>query len=232
MTEEVKTKYPKPKDYDEFFGYTVPAGEEGMAWDRLPGESALWYRRFTRYRLMGPSRSVSRTKNDEWEAKGQKRSGKTPGQAWYNAYNRDRWEERAQAWDGYILEQEEIAWKERRTAIREREHELVEQLFQKVEEMLMFPVARQETQTEQQGGRIVNVTIIEPADWKLRDITALLETASKVGRLSSEMATSISEARHVAVDESLTDEERLERVSEIVRQARMRGGNHREEGND
>jgi hypothetical protein len=81
---------------------------------------------------------------------------------------------------------------------------------------------RQETETISEGGRITNVTIIEPADWKLRDITALLDTASKVGRLSSEMVTSIEEARHTLVTEQMTDEEKLQRVGEILKQARLR----------
>ena len=221
--EKPQPKYPKPKDFDKYFGFKVPSGEEGQAWDRLPvGEGSLWYRRFTRYRLIGPSRSVMKTYNDEREARGRGRSGKSPGQAWYTAYNRDRWEERAQAWDGFILEEEEKLWRERRTKIREREHSLVEQLFQKVEEMLMFPVAEQETVTESEGGRVTNITVIKPADWKLRDITALLDTASKVGRLSSGMATGIEEARHVIVDKELTEEERVKRVGEILKQARIR----------
>jgi hypothetical protein len=68
------------------------------AWDRQRGESNLWYARFERYRLAGPSRSLLGTLNSEMIEKGLLRKTRVPG-AWNRAFERWRWRERAEAWD-------------------------------------------------------------------------------------------------------------------------------------
>jgi hypothetical protein len=67
-------------------------------WDRQPDEPNLWYTRFERYRLSGPSRSLLGTLNAEAVEKGKTRQTKVPG-AWNQACRHWRWRERAEAWD-------------------------------------------------------------------------------------------------------------------------------------
>jgi uncharacterized membrane protein len=67
-------------------------------WDRQAGEPNLWYARFERYRLAGPSRSLLGTVNAEKGQKGTKRQDWIPG-AWSRAAGCWRWRERAEAWD-------------------------------------------------------------------------------------------------------------------------------------
>lgn len=97
---------------------------EQRLWDQQPGESALWFGRFERYRLMWPH-SVVEVYRDEWRAERRKarevereeKGGKegvdstledeTPKEApgkWYEMSSRFRWEERAAAWDAFQLE--------------------------------------------------------------------------------------------------------------------------------
>jgi hypothetical protein len=74
---------------------TMPPSE---SWDRQPGEPNLWYTRFERYRLAGPSRSLLGTLNSEMLEKGLPRKARVPG-AWNRAFERWRWRDRAEAWD-------------------------------------------------------------------------------------------------------------------------------------
>lgn len=66
-------------------------------WKRLPDEVAVWFARFEQYRIIGPARSIDEAYR---RVSGLHRlSGKRPGQAWYQAAERYRWQERAEAWD-------------------------------------------------------------------------------------------------------------------------------------
>lgn len=90
---------------------------EQRLWNQQPGESALWFGRFERYRLMWPH-SIVEVYRDEWRTErrkarqGEDKGGKegvdstleseTPKEApgkWYEMASRFRWEERASAWD-------------------------------------------------------------------------------------------------------------------------------------
>jgi hypothetical protein len=74
---------------------TTPQSEP---WERQPGEPNLWFSRFERFRLTGPSRSLLGTVNAELVEEGRKRQAKVPG-AWNRAAIQWRWRERAEAWD-------------------------------------------------------------------------------------------------------------------------------------
>jgi hypothetical protein len=67
-------------------------------WERQPGEPNLWFSRFERFRLTGPSRSLLGTVNAELVQKGRAKQAKVPG-AWNKAATQWRWRERAEAWD-------------------------------------------------------------------------------------------------------------------------------------
>lgn len=68
------------------------AGEKNR-WDRLDGESALWFARFDAFRLLGPSRTIEACYRAE---KGRDRT--CPG-SWKTVAVRWQWRERAEAWD-------------------------------------------------------------------------------------------------------------------------------------
>jgi hypothetical protein len=63
-------------------------------WERQQGEPALWYARFERYRLLGPSRSVAAVFREEKGEDG----GQPPGR-WYETSARWNWQSRAEDWD-------------------------------------------------------------------------------------------------------------------------------------
>lgn len=92
--------------------------QERTPWAQLPDETALWFGRFERYRLMWPH-SIPEVYRDEWRTERHKaqrvaeKSGKEQGiditleqeapkeapSKWYSMAKRYRWEERASAWD-------------------------------------------------------------------------------------------------------------------------------------
>jgi hypothetical protein len=74
---------------------TLPLSEP---WERQPGEPNLWFSRFQRYLLAGPSRSLLGTVNGERTEKGREKQSKVPG-SWNQAFARWNWRERAEAWD-------------------------------------------------------------------------------------------------------------------------------------
>jgi hypothetical protein len=81
-----------------------PGGTEGTAredaapWDRQPGEPNLWFDRFERFRLAGPSRSLLAILNAERERHG-KRKGRSVPTAWTKNARLWDWRARALAWD-------------------------------------------------------------------------------------------------------------------------------------
>lgn len=76
-------------------------------WEKQEGEPALWFRRFERYRLMFPRRSVCALYHEEHPKKNQEKPRTNPGPEWYEAAKHWRWEERAEAWDAHEFAEEE-----------------------------------------------------------------------------------------------------------------------------
>lgn len=76
--------------------------EKNEIWDRQPGETAQWYNRFTRYRLMGLSRSIRKV----FEAEN-RRSKNLPGN-WLRVAEKWNWRERAEAWDFAEIEMQRV----------------------------------------------------------------------------------------------------------------------------
>lgn len=82
-------------------------------WERQPGEPLIWYERFTRYRLMGATRSVDRVYSIERGQKGPKGAKKSatpiraPG-SWRSAAQRFEWTDRVEAWDLAEIEAQRI----------------------------------------------------------------------------------------------------------------------------
>ncbi len=76
------------------------------SYDQQPSEPAQWYDRFTRYRLLGPMRSIRKTYQQELEDDCLATTGKivklseirvpTP---WYDISKEWHWKARAEEWD-------------------------------------------------------------------------------------------------------------------------------------
>lgn len=81
--------------------------DERAPWLPMPNESPLWYERFTIYRLLGPSRTVLEAYRQMMIDQGRvdKDSAaelEKPTGSWYPTANRDRWKDRALAWDVHL----------------------------------------------------------------------------------------------------------------------------------
>jgi len=113
-------------------------------WEKQAGESAVWFQRFDRFRLMKPIRKVSLVfqqeekariaKTEQNRAKQSKIREKPPG-VWYEIAKDWRWEERAAAWDKHIDRQldQEIAAERKRVLRTELalQHKRIELLNRK-----------------------------------------------------------------------------------------------------
>lgn len=69
-------------------------------WERLPDEPLLWFRRFERFRLMTPTRSIAEVFQDEHKTeKNREKPRKKPTGDWYEQAQQWQWIERVTAWD-------------------------------------------------------------------------------------------------------------------------------------
>jgi len=84
-------------------------------WDRLPGESGIWYNRFDLYRLLGTGRSLDAT----YRTAANLESGRA-GASWWSNAERWEWQRRAEAWDVVERDLLRAAEEERRRDARER----------------------------------------------------------------------------------------------------------------
>lgn len=73
--------------------------DEHKPWEQRPEESAKWFARFERYRLMEPPRSITIVFQQEEVTKNRENPRKKLGGDWYEAAHQFEWEKRAAAWD-------------------------------------------------------------------------------------------------------------------------------------
>ena len=147
-------------------------------WEPLPGEPNEWYKRFRRYLLLPGKRSLLAAYNAERGEKGRKKATGCPDN-WRNAFKRWNWEGRSQAWDAHNNEKAFLEWRQRQTALREREWQTAQACFTKADEMLKFPIAQK---------KIINgTTIIEPGKWTFRDAATILVASSNLARRACQM---------------------------------------------
>jgi transposase-like protein len=139
---------------------------------------------------------------------------------WSSTYE---WVKRACAYDAHMeavaqAERERLAreneakWERRREAIREAEFEVAMKLVEKFRGMAEAPLYELREEAEDADG--CTVTVKMPAGWRLRDMPRVAESASKLARLSAEMAT---ERQEIDIDISNASDEQLD---EIIRQGR------------
>lgn len=75
--------------------------ENKSVWEQPQGESAKWFERFSRYRLMGASRSLVACYREEAARLSPEKPSSArslPG-SWRNAFKKWQWQERCKAWD-------------------------------------------------------------------------------------------------------------------------------------
>ena len=185
------------------------------AWLRQKGEPNLWFRRFERYRRMGPHRSLLGCLNKERVEKGQKRTDDVPG-AWRTAAKGWDWKKRAEAWDDHQAAKVEAEWEAKRKQLREREWKTSQAMLDKAEQMLVYPLAKTSREEKDEAGRVVSVTTIMPTKWGMRDAATMVEIGSKLGRLAANMNTAKTE-----VDATIKDNREVrqlpdEKLAEIV----------------
>ena len=170
-------------------------------WDQLEDESALAFGLFRLYLELGTDRS--REKVIETSGRHAKLIHKVA--------HKFRWTKRARAYDRFLTKTEEDAvkktltkkatnWALKRSEFRDTEFSLAEQLIAKAKEILAMPLTRVTT-TEHAGKNIIDfetgeryntkivTTVVEPIKFSLRDAPVMIETASKLARLSAGMET-------------------------------------------
>ena len=127
--------------------------------------------------------------------------------------NSDLWQSRAEAWDLAESARIESEWRDRRRDLRESEFKMAERLLQR--------------------GREILAALTDPESWSLSDAIRAIDLGSKIGRLASELSTENVEVHQIHYELELTEDERLARVSEILRSARQtREANENQLGGD
>ena len=177
-----------------------------LPWEQQKGESARHYAAFCAFRDMHPlDRGVvaafRETNPDEPRSR---------ASVWNNWSREHDWVHRAECYDKYNDKLVQRVWQERRRVEREKEWSAATQLLEKATQMLEFPLAAVRHETSADG--MTQITIVEPAGWKMADAAKLVETASKLARLSAGMATEILELSEDEIDRRIEGElERLKR---------------------
>ena len=163
--------------------------DELREWDQQPTEPTLWYDRFWKW-LHDPRRSMLAVYNGERGRAGKSGTESAPG-PWTKAAERWKWAERGRAWDDYEHERLDAEWEAKRKQFRDMEWSTAQALIEKAKQMLVFPLASttREQEVEEPGGKVRNVTTVNPARWNLRDAALMAETASKLARLATGQAT-------------------------------------------
>lgn len=180
-------------------------GPEPELWERQRGEPTLWYDRFHAYCLLGAERSLLalytayRRRKREEEAREGPRGPAPRGPeefappssvpaAWKRRAREWAWEVRAGAFDDEQRRKRQAAWEVRQAELREDEWAKARRLMERVEALLATPLFEQEVErTETPDGKTVNVTVVRPAGWRLRDAATLLKVGSEVARRAAGM---------------------------------------------
>lgn len=148
-------------------------------WERQPGESTTWFRRFCRVRNQIGQRSLLSAYRAETEERGgKKRLPRSIPGSWEDARIRFRWDERAEAWDLDRQKRDDQIWEERWSALRESAWEISELMLQQSRIMAQMPLVEQ-TISAGLGG---SATTIKATDWsQFRYATDLARTGYDLG---------------------------------------------------
>jgi hypothetical protein len=167
---------------------------------RLPNETDLQYKAYCFYRDLGPKRAMRPLSIGEFDGKVRRWS------FWYTTAHRMRWDERVSLWEATLEAETNAAIQERVSAVADeyaerrikyldRELNIVDLAFSRLEEMLKLPPVRKRTVTEEvkdKSGRVItqHITIWEAANWSYGDIAKLIGEVKNIGRLNHGLSTS------------------------------------------
>ena len=143
-------------------------------------EPTLWFGRFRDYLRMQKPRSIIELCNQWRDAKGNARYHHASG-SWVRASQKWNWQERAEAYDAEQERKVQAEWEDRQEQLRQKEWSVANRLLDRCEQMLAFGPAR----TISADGQ----TVIEPTDWKFRDVPYAAKLASELARLAANLAT-------------------------------------------
>jgi hypothetical protein len=96
----------------------------GNVWDRQPGELALWFGRFERFRLMGTERTVEGLFRLVKQEQNLTKPYRGRPSHWHEAAKKWHWRERAEAWDAAEKARVDKEWEQRRVALKDADYEL------------------------------------------------------------------------------------------------------------
>lgn len=145
-------------------------------WDRQPGETAKQHRAFLQYRDLGPDRSIAAAVA---KLPGRTKAGTKSARPWERWSAKFNWIERAQAWDRH---EEKI-----RDAARERTIQSEER---------KWALRRAEVPIyEYKAATVLLTTAVNQVERKgtLTNVSAVIETASRLMRRACKMPTEIEE---------------------------------------
>jgi len=168
--------------------------EQVNSWDRQADERDKPWAAFVVFRDMGKDRNLLQAYRDTY---GRQNAKKAPG--WYAAWAKKHdWRRRAAAWDAHLDQiaqdgvEDGVEEQGRRLGVewRVRRSELMEvsaRLLRKAEQMLDFPIARQErtTQTDEDGNA-TEIVIVNPARFTFSTAAKLAEASAKLGAIAAE----------------------------------------------
>lgn len=168
--------------------FLCPNGVAVQLWDKQEGETSKAFTAFTNYIQLG----------DRSQAKLAEKLGKSSGytrqlETWSSTYN---WVQRAEAYDAHIntkaREKADADVIERRAKLQKREWEASEKLIDRALEILKLPLTQRtvtDTKKNEQGEDVAVFYTIEPVNFTGRDAARLMDSGSKLGRLSTGMTT-------------------------------------------
>jgi hypothetical protein len=202
-----------------------PAGGR-QPWEQLPNETDKQYAAFRIYRDMGRQRSIL---GASYRIRGLPvpPSANSPG-TWKMWAKKNRWVERSRQFDefhegmadrardnalftaasmqGIAMVGDEIDWIARRKQTRAAEWDLSQRLQKKAHEMLDMALIRRKVIPADPQKNQPEIQIFEPAKWSFKTVTELVQTASQLARLSSELPQTIhkdDEAKSGEDDEAM-----------------------------
>jgi hypothetical protein len=103
------------------------ADDAASRWERMSGESNLWYARFEAYRELGSGRSIRKLFLRYKQERGLHAKA-VPGR-WYAVARRWQWRERAEAWDQAEREMLREQERERRVQSHQRRMDMIDVLL-------------------------------------------------------------------------------------------------------
>lgn len=184
-------------------------------WEQQPNEPKEAFLLFQKYLNLGITRTLRKLYLQTCRDSKTEPANKVPNRVKELAEKHD-WVRRAFAYEESIINEDARHKAIRRAELREEEYAIARQMIDKAKDMLKFPL-QQVTYT----GENNQVTIINPADWRLTDVVALVKAASELSRLSLDMSqgrievTPVAANQQTAIDDMLWLKETVARGTEI-----------------